>query len=402
MIPENPFGISPPRLLYIGDVPVESSYHGSALLFRLFEEYPPDRLVIIESEDTPSEKHRRLKNVRYFENAFPFRRLRRTRFHALYLLIRALFASRTNRKIKKILKDFRPDAVVTVAHGYSWMTASALADRHSIPLHLIVHDHLPSTCTGFRLTKALLQRRFTKSYRIAKSRLCVSPFMEEEYRNRYSVGGTILFPARSRRTVVHNSLPEASSAKTGALVGAFAGSINSVGYAKLLKLLAQALETDSGKLFIYGPQSLETIRELNLNASNIYPKGLIPSGELVETLRRETDFLFVPMSFDHDGHEENMRLSFPSKLTEYTASGLPILICGPSSCSAVRWADQTPAVAEVATAESNADLVAAIEKLKCPAHRAQLVLASTAAGEQDFSHARMLRIFSDAINSDSD
>ena len=38
-----------PRLLYIGDVPVEASYHGSALLYRLLQTYPPDRLRIIEA-----------------------------------------------------------------------------------------------------------------------------------------------------------------------------------------------------------------------------------------------------------------------------------------------------------------------------------------------------------------
>ena len=38
-----------PRLLYVGDVPVEASYHGSALLHRLLVNYPPDRLSVIET-----------------------------------------------------------------------------------------------------------------------------------------------------------------------------------------------------------------------------------------------------------------------------------------------------------------------------------------------------------------
>src|SRR5690349_7624428 len=39
-----------PRLVYIGDVPIESTYHGSILLYRLFEAYPADKLLIIETD----------------------------------------------------------------------------------------------------------------------------------------------------------------------------------------------------------------------------------------------------------------------------------------------------------------------------------------------------------------
>src|SRR5207253_10669972 len=37
-----------PRLVYIGDVPVESTYHGSLLLHRLLQIYPPDKLGVVE------------------------------------------------------------------------------------------------------------------------------------------------------------------------------------------------------------------------------------------------------------------------------------------------------------------------------------------------------------------
>src|SRR4051812_48302616 len=38
-----------PRLLYVGDVPVEASYHGSALLHRLLSDYPHEKLTVIET-----------------------------------------------------------------------------------------------------------------------------------------------------------------------------------------------------------------------------------------------------------------------------------------------------------------------------------------------------------------
>ena len=43
-----------PRLLYVGDVPVEASYHGSALIYRLLQRYPVERLRIVEGNIFPA------------------------------------------------------------------------------------------------------------------------------------------------------------------------------------------------------------------------------------------------------------------------------------------------------------------------------------------------------------
>src|SRR5579872_4925966 len=56
---------APPRLLYVGDVPVESSYHGSALLYRLLQDYPADRLLVVEAQPFESLPERRLPDVAY-------------------------------------------------------------------------------------------------------------------------------------------------------------------------------------------------------------------------------------------------------------------------------------------------------------------------------------------------
>ena len=56
-----------PRLLYIGDVPVESSYHGSALLFRLLQGWPSERLRVIEANLLRSLPERRLPGIQYEE-----------------------------------------------------------------------------------------------------------------------------------------------------------------------------------------------------------------------------------------------------------------------------------------------------------------------------------------------
>src|SRR5882672_144502 len=73
-----------PRLLYLGDVPVEASYHGSALLFRLFQGWRAERLRIIETNLSRSLPERRLAGIQYAELWVGSRRLLDTRFARWY------------------------------------------------------------------------------------------------------------------------------------------------------------------------------------------------------------------------------------------------------------------------------------------------------------------------------
>ncbi len=69
-----------PGLVYVGDVPVEASYHGSALLYRLLSDYPPGQLTIVETA-TASQTERRLPNINYISRPIGKQRWLNTRFH---------------------------------------------------------------------------------------------------------------------------------------------------------------------------------------------------------------------------------------------------------------------------------------------------------------------------------
>ena len=73
-----------PRLLYLGDVPVESSYHGSTLLYRLLQGYPADRLTIVEGNLFPARTDRRLPGVTHHTLQVGKSRALNTRFHDSY------------------------------------------------------------------------------------------------------------------------------------------------------------------------------------------------------------------------------------------------------------------------------------------------------------------------------
>ncbi len=112
-------------------------------------------------------------------------------------------------------------------------------------------------------------------------------------------------------------------------------------------------------------------------------------------LRDEADALFVPMSFDASDRA-NMEMAFPSKLADCTATGLPLLIYGPTYCSAVAWARENEGVAEVVEAEPQ--LSEAIKRLaNNPAHRVVLGRRALDVGSEYFTHERVRQVFSAAL-----
>ncbi len=117
---------------------------------------------------------------------------------------------------------------------------------------------------------------------------------------------------------------------------------------------------------------------------------------MLNRLRSEAHALFVPMSFA-PSDRANMEMAFPSKLADYTATGVPLLIYGPSYCSAVAWARENPGVAEVVEAES--DLAAAIAKLADnPEHRRALGKRALETGREYFTHARVQQSFYQSLS----
>src|SRR5215213_1081682 len=110
------------QLLYVGDVPVEASYHGSALLYRLLSDYPADKLTIIETA-TESQVQRRLPNVNYVSHPIGNPRLLNTRFHPYAVAWFTKKAQRTAPQIAHSLNGFACEGVLTVAHGFGWLAA---------------------------------------------------------------------------------------------------------------------------------------------------------------------------------------------------------------------------------------------------------------------------------------
>src|SRR4029450_7587266 len=109
-------------------------------------------------------------------------------------------------------------------------------------------------------------------------------------------------------------------------------------------------------------------------------------------------YLFcAPRSCDKE-ERSNMEIAFPSKLADYTAVGLPLLVYGPEYSSVVRWSTDNPGVAEDVTHEGGDHLTEAVSRLRsAPEHRVALGKRALEVGRQYFSYDVIQGVFDRAL-----
>ena len=383
------------KLLYVGDVPVEASYHGSALLHRLLSDYPPDCLTVLET-GKQSEPVRRLQRVKYISYPIGKQRLLNTRLHPYFTAWYSQTGSRIGPRILQSLNGLAFESVLTVVHGFGWLAAASIPRERQVPLHLIAHDDWPRVADVAPAFRKWLDERFASVYQQASSCLCVSPAMSREYEKRYGKPASVFYPSRAQDCFDFDVPPARLSRNNKPFTIAFAGTINSQGYIQALKSLQQALKQVDGQLQIFGPLTSAEARRINLDDPNTEICGFSTWSDLLLLIRTEADALFVPMSFDA-ADRVNMEMAFPSKLADYTAAGLPLVIYGPGYCSAVAWARENPDVAEIA--ENEDQLSNAIQRLaNDPDHRVRLGDRALAVGRKYFTHETARQMFYQALS----
>ena len=154
-----------PHLLYLGDVPVEVSYHGSALLYRLLQNYPPERLRVVEGNLRSSLVERRLIGVSYRTVKVGWARPLYTRFSRWAHLSYSFAAPWRAGAVRKTLGDFQPEAVLSVTHDLLWLTGACYAQNAALPLHLVGHGDLPTIAPVPERFRPWLNRDFGHAYR---------------------------------------------------------------------------------------------------------------------------------------------------------------------------------------------------------------------------------------------
>jgi glycosyltransferase involved in cell wall biosynthesis len=349
-----------PRIGVISDVSPEDSVSGQKLLYRLLSSWDASALRVFDGNVWPSEPSKRLPGVEYrVVNYAPVKF-----FHTRITGLANALCLRTIRQwttpLARAMEEFRAEAILTVAHGHLLLAASQVARRLDLPLHVLLHDDWPTTMPGGGWPGSALHARFKDVYAHAASRLCVSPYMEEEYRRRYGIPGSVLLPSRDSDTPLAQVSRRVR--RRDGFVLAYCGSIPNQDYVLRLRGAAEAMGSLKGRLDIYTNVSNETLARMGLAGANVRACGFLPARELHRVVAETADGLLLPMSFAIDDRA-TMSVCFPSKLVEYTAIGLPVIVWGPTYSAGVRWVSEHGGSALAVTESDQAAFRAAVQRL---------------------------------------
>ncbi|MCS3801729.1 hypothetical protein [Niastella sp. OAS944] len=325
-----------PRVLVVTDVAVELMSAGSTLLYRLLENYPKENLYIVQT--TPVNQARSIKEVTYFENKSRLAtRLKRTRFYFIGSLIEFKNSLFIGKAEKKIICNFRPEVILTVTFRFSWIKAYFISRKCRLPLHLILHDDILTAERHGSLVNWLLKKGFKKTYRHATSRMCISPNMEEYYASLFGVKGDILYPSRGINDITR-PVPERIKQKKPSLHFCYAGSLHTASFVTMLNQLAGVLYKENCRLTIFSDANKSHLEKMEwLGKDHVTINGFVHPEELKEFLYQQVDVNIMLNSFEDS---TPFRYNFSSKMVDYSATGLPVLMWGPEESAIMKWALQ--------------------------------------------------------------
>lgn len=407
----------------------------------------------------------------YRELHMPLRRLETSRFNVQKRSLQAcgVVPLPSHRKLMRLLGDFRPEIVVTVMQGTPFMSlAERTAQKLGIPLLLIVHDLNEEFESVFPWARRALFRVNRRVYRSAARRLCVSPEMVDYLEHRYGAPGEVMYPNRSEELqpraaelsltlraaadeetkrlkdersegygargerqeegqgdfekgnfdILKDSLLATSnSPKASApLTLGYAGSV-AYGYGEELVRLIPVLREVGARLRMFSPKPTGILDELNRATDVVEVSGYRPALEAWQEIQETCDAVILPYSNPAGKYELLYRTHFPSKLTEYLALGMPVVVSGPEFATGLKWArgegrearGQRPEAVDferddfdiLKIAPNGAvpcmtryELVACLRRLReDSALRCELAERAVLAGSEDFDPVRIRKVF---------
>jgi glycosyltransferase involved in cell wall biosynthesis len=325
-----------PRVLVVTDVAVELMAAGSTLLYRLLENYPKDKICIIQT--SPVNQSRSIKGVKYIENkSWLTTRLKKTRFYFVGSLLEFKNSLFIGKAEKEIIRSFRPEVVLTVTFRFSWIKAYFISRKYKLPLHLILHDDILTGERHGALVNRLLKQGFKKVYRHATSRMCISPNMEEYYARLFGMKGDILYPSRGINDIAR-TVPERIKQKKSSLHFCYAGSLHTTSFIPMLNQLAAVLYKENCRLTIFSDADKSHLKKMEwLGKEHVTINGFIHPDELKEFLYQQVDINIMLNCFEDS---TPFRYNFSSKMVDYSAAGLPVLMWGSEDSAIMKWALQ--------------------------------------------------------------
>jgi glycosyltransferase involved in cell wall biosynthesis len=375
-----------PRGIIISQEIPQSINAGSILLRRLFLGYPADRILVIGEKPQPGAE---ILPCRYETVGCCVRRLETTRFSRIPRTMDALGVHRvSDGAIEKLVGHFQPDVVLTVMQSLSFYGAAwRYARKHKLPFALIVHDLPEEFEKIFRVARPAQRRVNRRIYNYATRRFCISPQMRDYLAETYGAIGDVLYPNRSedlhaRPLEWNERLRNGRSLTVG-----YAGSL-AYGYGPQLANMVPVFEQTGSMLRIYSRSPLPTA------SPAVQFAGYARAEVTWSRIQEECDAVILPYAFEDKANQLLYQTHFPSKLPEYLALGMPVIVTGPTYATGVRWAKNNPDAALLIESNSRTAVSKALQRLRDSTKlRMELSSHAFASGNRDFDPVHIRKSF---------
>lgn len=223
----------------------------------------------------------------------------------------------------------RCDRIVTVCWGpMSWLAASLAESLHA-PLIAIVHDwwgEIDNSDAG---------RIGRHTCRIARTVLAVSTEMQEALRQECEREVDLLYPVPADRSLPFAAWREVYVRPVVAHVGSLQAH-----HEDFLAELAAQLRQSGGQLLLLCPSDNPTAAALAHRCSNLIRQDLFPDNQTALSWIAEHASALVVMYPLGRTHQGRAPTGFPSRLVEFSQTGLPILLAAPTGNPISSWAQR--------------------------------------------------------------
>lgn len=385
-----------PRLMLISDVPVcFGASHGSEALVRLFQHYPSDHLIVVQTQGPMPEPERRLPDQAYHVWQLPWDRLLRTRLNVIGTIMQAIHHRYLFWRFVTAVKAAAPAAIVTLVHANGWVLARRIAAQLSLPLHLIVHDGPDHFQCNSLIVGKMMRQEFQLACRQAASRFSICAALDRHIEQIIGIKGQIMPPLQCR----DDKTPERVAAKDTGSQAVYFGSLNSVSITAMINDFAHELARFGGALHAWGGLSPNIKASVPWKDRVFQHHGAFADrNQILAYCRRSCHYMYLPFSFV----DENTSFSFPSKLVDYTLVGLPIIVQAPPSSPIGVWCADHPEAALFIGEPGREALGRAISTLLSSEDlRMRFAHGALKAGQESFSFKPHWQRFIKAIRSNT-
>lgn len=293
--------------------------------------------------------------------------------------------------IDKALAGRQNVIILTIAHGDLAYAAQRAARRTGFPLVVIFHDWWPAMPPLGPAARRVEERRFLKLHQDAAVSFPVSEGMLQ------ALGGGAftrrLYPIPDRDIAAP---PPPAPVLKGADPFRVLYAGNLFHYGKMIELALRHFQNAPElRLEVRGgqPNWAPSFRQ-EMQASHCW----LPfcSRQELELWLETAHAYLIAMVFD-PAQQRRMETSFPSKLTEFSRYGRPLVVWAPEYCSAILWARETGAAVCV-TDPNPAALRQALQQLASDQDQyAEMGRRARAAYEKHFHPEVLQRIFEEGV-----